>query len=363
MALVVLLAAQPAPAVELWSSPDGARYWALDAALKWTSLVYPERWSSASLWRGRLALGAQPAQQWHVRVAYEQRARSVSEGAGIGGGAGILPPETGAPYRLRPIDRALVDVGSTFSLRHELDRALVVRRLGSGEVQIGRQAIGWGRGVLFGAVAALGESVDASAFVGRVQGYVGEVDGEVLVGRRRRDLFAGVAASLPVKGAEVHGEWALFATPEPVLERDKVFEVLLGGSYAWDICGGLLLLGEYHYSGWGTEDIEDLTAHLADATYRERIFRGDAQIAGRHAGGLQLSRGFGSALPLSAGWIFAPTDGSGVLTALATWVFSDAVTLAASGYWPYGDEPTGAVLRSEYGGVARSGLLQISFYY
>jgi len=347
-----------------------------------------------------LALGAQPAQQWHVRVAYEQRARSVSEGAGIGGGAGILPPETGAPYRLRPIDRALVDVGSTFSLRHELDRALVVRRLGSGEVQIGRQAIGWGRGVLFGAVdifapfnplendrewrrgidavraslpltdlfsldavAALGESVDASAFVGRVQGYVGEVDGEVLVGRRRRDLFAGVAASLPVKGAEVHGEWALFATPEPVLERDKVFEVLLGGSYAWDICGGLLLLGEYHYSGWGTEDIEDLTAHLADATYRERIFRGDAQIAGRHAGGLQLSRGFGSALPLSAGWIFAPTEGSGVLTALATWVFSDAVTLAASGYWPYGDEPTGAVLRSEYGGVARSGLLQISFYY
>ena len=76
-----------------------------------------------------------------------------------------------------------------------------------------------------------------------------------------------------------------------------------------------------------------------------------------------MLRGFGSALPLSAGWIFAPTDGSGVLTALATWVFSDAVTLVASGYWPYGDEPTGAVLRSEYGGVARSGLLQISFYY
>ena len=190
---------------------------ALDSALKWTSLLlsrapeaplfYPERWSAASLWRGRLALGGQAAERLHVRVAYEQRARSVSEGAGVGGGAGILVPEAQAPYRLKQIDGSLVDIGQTLAYGHELDRALVAWRMGSGELQIGRQAIGWGRGVLFGAVdifapfnplesdrewrrgvdavrasvpftdlfaldavAALGESVDESAFVGRLHG-------------------------------------------------------------------------------------------------------------------------------------------------------------------------------------------------
>ena len=46
----------------------------------------------------------------------------------------------------------LVQIGQTFTYRHALNRAFFAWRLGSGEVQLGRQAIGWGRGVLFGAV-------------------------------------------------------------------------------------------------------------------------------------------------------------------------------------------------------------------
>ena len=227
LVLVIFLAlAQPALAADLWSSADGSRYWALDSALKWTSLLsrspeaplfYPERWSSASLWRGRLALGGQVAERLHLRVAYEQRARLVSKGAVLGGGAGILVSEGEAPYRVEPVDKALVTVGETFAYHHELDRALIAWRVGRGELQLGRQAIGWGRGVLFGAVdiftpfnplesdrewrrgidalrvslplgdlfslegvAALGASVDESAFVGRLSGYFGEVDGELL---------------------------------------------------------------------------------------------------------------------------------------------------------------------------------------
>ena len=420
---IVLAAAQPALAVDLWSSTDGARYWALDSALKWTSLLsrapeaplfYPERWSSASLWRGRLALGGQVADRLHLRVAYEQRARSVSEGAGLGGGAGILVAEGGAPYRIKPLDKTLVRVGETFIYGHELDRALLAWRVGRGELQLGRQAIGWGRGVLFGAVdifapfnplesdrewrrgvdalraslplgplftaegvVAFGGSVDESAFVGRLHGYVGELDGELLVGRRRRDLFVGSAWSLPVKDAELHGELAVFKTPEPVATtgNDRIIKALVGSSYAWDVQGGLMVLGEYHFSGFGIGNIEELSGHLMDAAYRERLSLGDAQILGRHAGAVQLLRGIGSSVPLSLGWIFAPTDGSGVLTGVATWIFSDALTLAASAYWPYGKGP-GAVsfrnedlqvqtigLRSEYGAAAKSGLLQVSFYY
>lgn len=424
LVLVIFLAlALPALAADLWSSADGSRYWALDSALKWTSLLsrspeaplfYPERWSSASLWRGRLALGGQVAERLHLRVAYEQRARLVSKGAGLGGGAGILLSEGEAPYRVEPVDKALVTVGETFAYHHELDRALIAWRVGRGELQLGRQAIGWGRGVLFGAVdifapfnplesdrewrrgidalrvslplgdlfslegvAALGASVDESAFVGRLSGYFGEVDGELLLGRRRRDLFVGAVWSLPVKDAEMHGELAVFKTPEPitVTGSDRVMKVLVGGSYAWDVQGGLMLLGEYHFSGFGLEDTEELVYRILDPDYRERLALGDAQILGRHAGAVQLLRGIGSSVPLTLGWIFAPTDGSGVLTSVVTWVFSDALTLAASAYWPYGkdagpislrNEDASAAtsgLRSEYGGAATSGLLQIRFHY
>ena len=401
LTLAVLLAAQPAFGISLWSNADGSRYWALDAALKWTALsshapaaplLYPEHWSVAALGRGRLALRGQAAADLHVRLAYEQRARAVS--TGVGGGAGILVPEIRAPYRLKQLDSALT-MGENIAYRHELDRAFVAWHLGLGELQIGRQAIGWGRGVLFGAVdifapfnplesdrewrrgvdalrvsvpfadrfsldavAACGSSVDESAFVGRLYGYIGALDGELLLGRRRDDRFAGTAASVRVKGAEIHGELVSFKTPATV-GGAMVPKALVGGSYAWDTQGGLLLLGEYHFSGFGVRDIAELYA----APYLARLIQGDAQILGRHAGALQLSQGITGTLPRTLGWLFSPIDGSGVLTGAVTWIFSDVLTLAASAYWPYGERPRQGTLQSEYGGAAKSGLLQASFYY
>ena len=120
-----------------------------------------------------------------------------------------------------------------------------------------------------------------------------------------------------------------------------------------------MLVGEYHFSGFGVGDI----AELAAAPYLARLIQGDAQILGRHAGAVQLSQGITGTVPRTLGWLFSPVDGSGVLTGVVTWVFSDALTLAASAYWPYGERPAGAILRSEYGGGAKSGLVQISFYY
>ena len=403
LTLAVLLAAQPAFGVSLWSSADGSRYWALDTALKWSALssyapdaplLYPKRWSAVALGRGRLALRGQAAAGLHVRLAYEQRVRAVSTGAGAGGGAGILVPESRAPYRLRQLDDALAR-GDNATYRHELDRAFVAWGLGRGELQIGRQAIGWGRGVLFGAVdifapfnplesdrewrrgvdavrvsvpladrfsldavVACGESVDESAFVGRLYGHIGALDGELLLGRRRGDRFVGTAASMRVRGAEIHGELASFKTPATE-GGEVVLRALLGGSYAWDAQGGLLLVGEYHFSGFGVSDI----AELAASPYLARLIQGDAQILGRHAGAVQLSQGITGTVPRTLGWLFSPIDGSGVLTGAVTWIFSDELTLAASAYWPYGAGPSGAVLRSEYGGGAKSGLVQISFYY
>lgn len=403
LTLAVLLAAHPALGVSLWSNVDGSRYWALDAALKWTALssyapdaplLYPKRWSAATLGRARLVLRGQAATNLHVRLAYEQRARAVSTGAGAGGGTGILIADSRAPYRLTPLDDALAE-GDNGAYRHELDRAFVAWSLGRGELQIGRQAIGWGRGVLFGAVdifapfnplesdrewrrgvdalrifaplanrfsldaiVACGASVDESAFVGRLYGYIGALDGELLLGRRRGDRFVGTAASVQVKGAELHGELASFKTPATE-GSEVVLKALVGGSHAWGAQGGLLLVSEYHFSGFGVGDI----AKLYTAPHWERLLQGDAQILGRHAGAVQLSQGITGTLPRTLSWLFSPIDGSGVLTGALTWIFSDALTLAASAYWPYGAKPSGAVLQSEYGGGARSGLLQVSFYY
>ena len=412
---LLVVIASPAAGAQFWSSPDGERYLIADAALKWTTLMshapqapllYPERWSGASLWRGRLTLGGQPTSGLHLRAAYEQRARTVSAGAGASGGVGILAPEGRAPYRVAQADAALVTTGQTLSYRHELDRCLIAAPLGRAELQIGRQAIGWGRGVLFGAVdifapfsplesdrewrrgvdalrlslplsdlisleavAALGEDIDASAFVTRLHGYVGDVDGELLLGRRRRDRFAGAALSAPFMDAELHGEIAAFNTPEALAHGvtfgrdDLTLKTVIGGSYGWDARDGALLVGEYHFSGFGLDEVEEVGARLQDPAYRERLLLGDSQILGRHAAALQLSWGLGGDWPSTLGWIISPADGSGVLTAVSSWICADDLTLAATLYVPYGDGPSGGALRSEYGGTPASGLIQISFYY
>jgi len=413
--LIVLCLPASVHAVELWSSIGGDRYYALDTALKWTSLLsrapddtllYPERWSAAALWRMRLGFEAKPTSWLNIEVAYEQRARIVSERSGAGGGSGVLLSEASAPYRISQIDDALVRIGDTFSYRHELDRAFAAAYIGRTEITAGRQALGWGRGMLFGAVdifapftplesdrewrrgidalrasipltdlisldavAAVGESLETSAFVGRLHGYIENLDGEIILGRRYRDNLYAVTASYPVYGAEMHGEIALFRTHEVLPEGGVlgnghlVAKSVIGGSYSFDLGAELLLIAEHHFSGFGLREISDTEERLEDPSFRERYLRGDMQILGRHAGVVQAVYGLVGVSPLNLSWIVSPTDGSGVLVPSVSWIFSDNVTLAANAYLPYGAEPDDGAIRSEYGGGAVSGLLQINFYY
>ena len=402
-------------AIEFWSSMGGDRHYALDAALKWTSLLshapgdtalYPERWSAAALWRMRLSFGAQPTSWLNAEIAYEQRARTVSENSGSGGGSGVLLSGSRAPYRVSQIDDSLVEIGDTFSYRHELDRAFAAVYRGRTEVTVGRQVIGWGRGMRFGAVdifapfsplesdrewrrgidavrasipltdlisldavAAIGESLDASSFVARMHGYIGDLDGEVIFGRRYEDHLYAATASCPVYGAELHGEFALFKTPKPCPDGgtfgrdDLVAKSIIGGSYSIDAGAELMMIAEYHFSGFGTSEIENAEMRLEDPIFRERYLRGDMQILGKHAGLVQAAYGIAGVSPLNLSWVFSPTDGSGVLAAAVSWIFSDNVTLAATAYLPYGAEPERGEIRSEYGGTPVSALVQISFYY
>ena len=401
-------------ASEVWTRADGTVAVDVDGAGKWTSLLsyapddpvlFPERWSDVSLLRLRLGLTIRGGEWLHATAAYDFRMRQTSESAG-GAGGGILPPETDAPYRLVQLDAELLEIGDTFRCGHELDRAFVAFHPHWGEVLLGRQAIGLGRGVLFGAVdliapfsplevdrewrrgvdaariegrisdavsaeclGAFGETWEESALLGRVRGYVGRMDAELIAGKRGEDELVGGSLSAAVGDTEMHIELAVFDTPEAQPDgglfgrAHLVGKGVLGASYTFDVGRGITLLGEYHYSGFGVENIEDAVTRLSDPIFAERYTRGDTQILGRHALAAQFT------CPLSDTWTCAilvlesPVDGSGLIAPSLSWDFAQNVSLTASGHVPWGETPSGGQLRSEYGGTARSGFLQIGLYY
>jgi hypothetical protein len=65
----------------------------------------------------------------------------------------------------------------------------------------------------------------------------------------------------------------------------------------------------------------------------------------------------------SGQWLLNPSDHSGIVVPGLTYTFSDAVSLLATFYLPYGRPPEDGVLRSEYGAAPLSGLLQLRLYF
>jgi hypothetical protein len=287
-----------------------------------------------------------------------------------------------------------------------VDRALVAFHPSWGEVTAGRQAIGLGRGVLFGAldlfapfaplaadrewrpgvdafraeyrlsptistelIAAFGESPDRSAYLARARGYLGSTDAEVIVGKRAEDTLLGMALSSVVGGAEIHGEMALFDTPgnspdSGLFGNDDLFcQAVLGSSYTFDIGKGLTLLAEYHYSGFGVREAEDALARLSDPAFQKRFLRGDVQILGRHAMALRGSYPFAPDLRASALVLGSPNDGSGVFSPSLRWDWTEKTTITATGFLPWGPGPARGRLRSAYGGRPTSLFLQIATYF
>lgn len=365
--------------------------------------LFPERDSATSFWRVRFEPEARLSDRFILGAAYEQRIRVFSTASGAAG-LGILPPDTPAPYRLSQLDWSISTTsGSTW--RHEIDRAYLAAHLERVELTVGRQAIGWGRGVLFGAVdlfspftpleadrewrrgvdavradvklttrfsldvvGAFGERTDESAFAARFRGYRGEQDVELVAGYRARDVFAGVTSSAALGGTEVHGELAYFLAPEALPaggmgDEDRgALKAVLGGSYRIPFANGILLFVEYHYSGFGAPSASEILPLLSDPAFQERYLRGDMQILDRHALAALATYEFSPELAVNGQWIGSPVDGSGVIVPSATWTLSDRLSLLVSLYLPFGAAPEGLTLQSTYGAAATSGLLQFRIY-
>jgi hypothetical protein len=397
--LVLLALGAPALSfgIELWSNEETKKNLSLDASLKCTGLLsrapddpllYPERESRIGLLRFRLGLGAR----------FAEKANAMR----------VLPAEAEVPFRVEQLDwRIDASSDDTYMYRHEIDRAFLALHPSWGEVSIGRQAIGLGRGVLFSAVdifspfsplevdrewrrgvdaarleyrasdaasaeiiGAFGEHWDESALLGRVRGMFGNVDGELLFGKRARDRMYAGTLSAAVADAEAHLELAVFDVPERhpdggLFGDDRlVGKTVLGGSYTFDVGDGLTLLAEYHYSGFGSEDVEDASARfIMDPGFMKRYLRGDFQIFSQHAAALRASYPMTNAWTASLLVIGSPEDGSGIAAPSLAWDFAENVSFVASGFVPWGAEPSNGRIESEYGGTPLSLFLQLNVYF
>jgi hypothetical protein len=399
----------------LWEHDGEQRKLEFNTSLKWTGLVsralddpvlFPDRNAAIGLFRGRVDVKYAEAPFLDANFGYEHRMRGQThEAGGIGGN--ILPGRGEAFFRLTQLDWQISRKDDTFLWQHEIDRALISLHPGWGEITVGRQAVGLGRGRLFSAVdmfapfsptevdrewrrgvdaarieyrlsdtvsvegiGVFGESWDESALLGRARGYLGLVDGEFIFGKRGEDVLAAIITSAAVFGAAVHAEAALFDVPEKQPDRglfgnDRlVAKALLGASYTFDVGNGLTLLGEYHYSGFGVKDAEDATWILAvDSRLQKRFLRGDTQILGRHNVGLQAGYPVNDAVTAGLLILTSARDGSGILSPSVAWDVRRNVTFLSSAFAPWGARPSGGVLRSEYGGTPWSLFLQVNAYF
>lgn len=358
--------------------------------------LFPARTGASSMWRIRVEPEVSAGPRAVFTVAYEQRLRHPSSVSGIT--AVGLPAEHGVvPFRIRPLDWSLMESAGA-SWRHEIDRANVRLARGRTELTLGRQAVGWGRGVMFGAVdlfapfspleadrewrrgvdavradvkltdrssidlvGALGTSWDRSAVAARVRGYAGPMDLEVVGGRRARDLFTGVTTSAAVGDAELHGELAAFHVPRGALDEASsvVWKAVAGGSYRFAVGSGILAYAEYHYSGFGSPRPEDILPMLGTPAFTERYLRGDTQMLSRHAVAVTAAYEATTDMSLAGQWVHNPRDGSGIVAPSLTFTVSDEVSLLGTTYLPYGRPPRGLLLRSEYGAASLSGLFQL----
>lgn len=219
-------------------------------------------------------------------------------------------------------------------------------------------------------VGAFGTEMDQSALAGRLRGFTGRLDGEIIFGRHARDWLYAATFSAAVMEAEVHGEFAFFDTLEGFPEGGLALgdhgavKAVIGASYTWRLGNGLSTWVEYHYSGFGFKDVRQAVFRMASSPeYYSLYLRGDTQIIGRQALAFRAAYEFSDLLNTSLTWIGNPDDGSGVITPVISSTLSDNLSIMVSVFFPYGSGLDGGTPRSEYGSSPLYGFLQVNVYY
>jgi len=409
-ALAACVLVRPAAAREVWTAGESSLRLTTAVEGMGVAAAAPRgtggTGGSAALGFGRIRLGASlrtgPAVGWEV--AWDNRVAVDAGPSGSPAAAFALPSGAPAPFRAIRAGGVVARSGRTLDY-DEIDRASVSWHASRFEVVAGRQAVGWGRGQLFGAVdifapftpleidrewrrgvdavsadlkvtsrssvgivAAAGRNRDSSAVGGRIRGDLGFADAELVAAKRAEDEMYGWSASAAVGGPEVHAEAAVFHTPGDLPVRgvdgrsDWIPKAVVGASNNFALGSGLLASVEYHWSGFGAARPSELAALEDLPAFTRRLQRGDTQIAGRQAAAVTARYTFGVAWSAGLQVLGSLIDSSAVGAATVTWDLSDRVTATVAGYLSTGAGVSGDGPRSQFGGVPPSILLQVRFY-
>ena len=141
-----------------------------------------------------------------------------------------------------------------------------------------------------------------------------------------------------------------------------VVKAVAGGSYRFALGNGLLVYGEYHYSGFGAPSAAGSCRCSPIPAFQERYLRGDTQILGRHALAALALYERSPVVSYLIRLLQSPLMGRGCWCRRARTALSDGLSMLLSGYVPYGAKPVGSMLQSDFGASPLSALFQLRIY-
>jgi hypothetical protein len=271
--------------------------------------------------------------------------------------------------------------------RHEIDRLFVRRRAEWGDVTVGRQAIGWGAGLIWSpedlfvafspveidrefragvdaarVLASLGPFTEAEAvyavFGDGVDNHAAAVrwrttlagpgvDVGLMAGKFYQDAVGGGLLSGEISGVGVHAEAT--ATHDFQGSRTRVgvqdfARAVVGADYRFP--GEVRVVGEYYFNGFGTSD----PRHYLDLATSPRLARGEIFNLGRHYVGFIADWEAHPLLHLGAQGEWNLEDPSAFVGPTFTLSLSDNAQLDGGAYFALGAERrSDLALGSEFG--------------
>ena len=194
------------------------------------------------------------------------------------------------------------------------------------------------------------------------------MDAELLLAKRAQDTMYGVTSSAAVWGAEVHGEMSLFQTPGDVPSAGifgnptLIPKAVLGVSNNFGIGSGLQVSLEYHYSGFGASTPSGISDLLNSPNFQGRLMRGDTQILGDQALGVQATYTFNERWNSTLAFLQSLIDPSAVIAPSLVWDFAENASLLGSVFMSYGATAAAGVYQSQFGAVPPTVIFQLRIY-
>ncbi len=326
--------------------------------------------------RARLMLDSRVSQNWEVALHYEMIAE-------------VNPLLSGGLFfsaRQRPgltsLSWPILD-NNNVAWRHEIDRLQVRGRLDWGDVTIGRQAIGWGVGILWAPLdlmlafspVQIDREYRLGVDAGRVLIPVGDssevegvyafygtdfaqqiaafrwhstllasgIDIGMIAGKFFEDAVVGALVSGEFRGVGIHSSVNLTHHYGNETGPRDFARIVVGADYRF--ANNVIAIVEYYFNGWGASSP---SSYLSRAT-ADRVQRGEIFNLGRHYFGFSADWEVHPLVHLLARGQSNLADPSAQIGPAITLSLSDESLLEAGAFFGLGGGLDGLTPKSEFG--------------